>query len=62
MNKVSGNGSGPYRIEIAPNIRSLIIRLHQQAIDEGRGQRFYAAFRNAVEKMKLEPRQFGEPQ
>ena len=56
-----GNGqSVPFDVRMSALTRSVVRRLHQQAMQRGVGQRFLAAFRQIIERLRKDPQVFGE--
>ncbi len=56
-----GNGqSVPYDVRMSAQTRTVLQGLHRQAIEAGTGQRFLAAFRQIVERLRQDPLAFGE--
>lgn len=58
-----GNGQ-PVRHEVTMSAatRAVFDQLHAQAIGEGIGPQFAAAFRKVVDRLRNDPLNFGEPQ
>ncbi len=57
-----GNGqSFSYNVQISSQIKTIVRQLHRQAIQQGTGAQFLAAFREAVDRLRREPLIFGEP-
>jgi hypothetical protein len=58
----SGNGqSSPFQVELSPQTKTLLLSLHQEAMQAGKGQAFREAFRRIVEQLRPDARNFDEP-
>jgi hypothetical protein len=57
----SGNGDPNYEVYCSGRIAKAIREVHQQALDEGRGAAMLEAFRQAVLRLRQNPKNFGEP-
>jgi hypothetical protein len=55
-----GNGGPLYQVYCSGAVAESIREVHQQATREGRGQAMVDAFRRAVERLRQEPKKFGE--
>jgi hypothetical protein len=58
---VQGNGAQwRYGVHMSQKIRRQIVDAHKDAISSGRGQRFVAAFKAVIERLRNDPLVFGE--
>ena len=56
-----GNGAPrPFSVHMAQAIRAQVVELHARALSAGAGQRFVAAFKTVVERLRSDPLVFGE--
>jgi hypothetical protein len=53
--------SPPYQVDASKLVRRIIVELHRQAVEQGRGQSFVAAYKQIIERLRHDPRGFGEP-
>jgi hypothetical protein len=54
-------GSYPYRVVLSEEVADSVRELHRRAMDQGRGEQFLAALRVAVDRMRMNPNAFGDP-
>ena len=57
-------GNGPptvYQVDISGQTQVHLNQLHAQAAAQGKGHHFLAALRQILERLKKDPRGFGEP-
>jgi len=57
----SPHGGGPYRVVNSAAIAQGIRALQRRASGQGRGEEFLAAIRTALNRMRDDPTEFGEP-
>ena len=55
-----GNGT-VYEVKYSLNLKKIIIQLHLEEADRGRGQQFLDALRVIHQRLRRDPIQFGEP-
>jgi hypothetical protein len=57
-----GNGqSRPHVVRMSAQTRDSVLALHREALEAGTGQQFLVAFRRIVDRLRGDPRDFGEP-
>jgi hypothetical protein len=57
-----GNGhSAPYTATMSQQTKAVLKSLHAQAVGAGTGQRFVAALRQIIQRLRSDPMTFGEP-
>src|SRR5262249_20802605 len=57
-----GNGhSVPYTVTMSEQTKAIVKNLHSQAMGQGAGERFVAALRQAIQRLRIEPMILGEP-
>jgi len=58
-----GNGQNfPYQLSMSQQTEAVLMHLHGQAMHAGTGQKFLAAYRHILERLRRDPLIFGEPQ
>jgi hypothetical protein len=55
-----GNGESKYRVAFSGAVAQEMVELRKKADETGRGKAFAIAFRRIMERLKTDPRNFGE--